>query len=58
MCDVNNAFLNLSKIAAAGNCVVFDMDGSYVQDKNTGEKLCLHEQGGHVHVEALDTAKP
>ena len=43
---VNKALLSVYKIVSAGNTVVFDPDGSYIQDKATGEKMWLKESGG------------
>ena len=33
----------------AGNRVNFEEGNSYIQDKQTGEKMYLEEEGGHVH---------
>ena len=33
-------------MAKAGNRVVFDEDGSYIEDKNTGERMWLKEKDG------------
>ena len=38
VCDVSKALLSVRKMVAAGNRVVFDGDGSYVEDKVTKEK--------------------
>ena len=46
VCDVNKALLSVKKIANAGNRIVFDNDASYVEDKTTGEKIWLREEGG------------
>ena len=46
VCDVNKALLSVSKLVHMGNAVVFDGEGSYIEDKATGERLWLREQGG------------
>ena len=45
MCDVNKALLSVRKVVMAGNRVVFDQDGSYIEDKSTGEKMWLKDEG-------------
>ena len=42
--------MNVSKIARAGNRVIFDSDGSYIEEKETGEKLWMTEVGGMYSV--------
>ena len=44
--DVNKALLSVSKITKAGNRVVFDEDGSYIEDKVTGQKMWMEHEGG------------
>ena len=46
VCDVNKALLSVKKITNAGNRVIFDNEGSYIEDKLTGEKMWLREEGG------------
>ena len=46
VCDVNKALLSVKKITNAGNKVIFDNEGSYIEDKITGEKIWLREEGG------------
>ena len=46
VCEVNKALLSVKKIIAAGNKVVFDDAGSYIEDKKSGEKMWLKEEGG------------
>ena len=36
VCDVNRPLLNVSKIVSAGNRLVFDWDGSYIEDVHSG----------------------
>lgn len=46
VCEVNKPLLSVSKLVAQGNRVVFEAQGSYVQDTSTGERLWLAESGG------------
>ena len=46
VCDVNKALLSVKKVVAAGNRVVFDQTGSYIEDTQSGEKMWLTEEGG------------
>ena len=46
MCDVNKALLSVKKVTSAGNKKVFDDDGSFVEDKKTGERMWLTEVNG------------
>ena len=46
ICDVNKGLLSVKKMAKAGNRVVFDEDGSYIEDKRSGERMWLKEKDG------------
>ena len=46
VCDVNKPLLSVKKVIKAGNKVVFDEDGSYIEHKETGERAWLSEEGG------------
>ena len=46
VCDVNKALLSVKKVVGAGNRVVFDDEGSYIEDKSNGEKMWLREDNG------------
>ena len=46
VCDVNQGLLSVSKMTAAGNRVVFDEEGSYIEDKNTGEITWMEKRNG------------
>ena len=46
VCDVNKALLSVKKMVAAGNRVVFDQAGSYIEDTRSGEKMRLVEEDG------------
>ena len=43
--DVNKPLLSVSKEVAAGNRVVFDKDGSYIEDLTTGDKVWFKNVG-------------
>ena len=44
--DVDDALQSVSKVVKAGNKVVFDDGGSYIEHKPTGEITPLTEQRG------------
>ena len=44
--EVDDALLSVSKVVKAGNRVVFDEDGSYIEHKESGEVTPLVEQRG------------
>jgi hypothetical protein len=46
ICAVNQTLMSVSKIASHGNRVVFDDDGSYIEDKASGEKTWMTQVGG------------
>ena len=46
VCEVNKALLSVKRVVQAGNRVMFDKDGSYVEDTYTGERMALREEGG------------
>ena len=46
VCEVNKALLSVSKAVKAGNTVVFDEDGSYIESKLTGQRTWLTNEGG------------
>ena len=46
VCDVNKALLSVRRLTQAGNRVVFDADGGYIEHIETGEKMRMREQGG------------
>ena len=46
VCDVNKPLLSVKKIVAAGNRVVFEDEGSYIQDKSTNEIMYMEDVGG------------
>ena len=46
ICAVNKTLMSVSQVAAQGNRVVFDGEGSYIEDKASGERLWMEEVGG------------
>ena len=46
VCSVNKALLSVSKAVKAGNRVVFDDSGSFIENKESGERIWLKQQGG------------
>ena len=46
VCNVNKALLSVKKTCRTGHRVVFDDDGSYIENKATKERTPLKEEGG------------
>ena len=46
VCEVNKPLLSVSKIVSTGNKVVFDPNGSYIEDINTNERVWMKHQVG------------
>ena len=46
VCDVNKGLLSVSRVIHNGSRVVFDSDGSYIEDKTNGEVINLTERNG------------
>ena len=46
VCAVNKTLMSVSKVAAQGNRVVFDDEGSYIEDKESGERTWMQQVGG------------
>jgi len=46
VCEVNKALLSVKRVLQAGNRVVFEKSGSYIEDETSGERMYLHEEGG------------
>ncbi len=46
VCEVNKALMSVRKICQAGNRVIFDEEGSYIESKGDGERIWLEDQGG------------
>ena len=50
VCDVNKPLLSVSKIVNAGNRVVFEGDGGYIEDLHSGERIWMRLQGGMYNI--------
>ena len=46
VCEVNKGLLSVSKVVGTDHRVVFDSEGSYMEDMWTKERLWLEERGG------------
>ena len=46
VCAVSKALLSVSRMVQAGNQVVFEQHGSYVEDLQSGEQMYMYEKGG------------
>ena len=46
MCDVHRPLMSVKRVCKNGNRVVFDDEGSYVENKKTGEKMVIEEDDG------------
>ena len=46
VCDVNKGLLSVSRVIHNGSRVVFDSDGSYIEDKMNGDVINLVERNG------------
>ena len=46
VCEVNKALLSVRKVVQAGNRVAFDLEGSYIEDKKTQQRMWLKEENG------------
>ena len=46
VCDVNKALLSVRRLTQAGNKVVFDPKGGYIENMETGERMNMQEKGG------------
>ena len=46
VCDVHRPLMAVKRVCKHGNRVVFDDDGSYVENKTTGERMKIEEDDG------------
>ena len=46
VCDVSEALPSVRKVIAAGSRVILHEAGSYIEDKTSGEKIWMREEGG------------
>ena len=52
VCDVHRPLLSVKRVCKHGNRIVFDDEGSYVENKQTGEQLKIIEGDGDYILEA------
>ena len=57
VCDVNKGLLSVRRMVDAGNRVVFDKQGSYIEDPITKEVMNLEDRHG-MYVLRLWTRNP
>ena len=43
---MNKGLLDVRKVVEAGNRVVFDSTGSYIEDKKTHERMYMRDEAG------------
>ena len=46
VCAVNQGLMSVRQMTKKGNRVVFDDTGSYIEDKTTGARTWVHDEGG------------
>ena len=46
VCAANNSLMSVIKIARVGHRVIFDSEGSYIEDKSTKERIWMTEDQG------------
>jgi hypothetical protein len=46
VCDVNKSLLSVRRVTQAGNRVVFENGGGYIEDTETGEQMWMEEKEG------------
>ena len=51
VCAVNKTLMSVSKVVNKGNRVVFDDEGSYIQDKTTGDVSWMRQAGGMYYID-------
>ena len=44
VCDVNKLLLSVKKVVGAGNRVVFEQEGAYIEDRVSGERMWMREE--------------
>ena len=57
VCEVNKGLLSVRRMVDAGNRVVFEKSGSYIEDPHAGEVMYLEERQG-MYVLKLWTKSP
>ena len=44
--DVSKVLASVARICECNNRVVFDEDGSYIEDKESGSRMAIHKKNG------------
>ena len=57
VCDVNQGLISASKSASSGNRVILDDDGSYVENKSSGQKTWVEKRDG-MYIMSLWVRRP
>ena len=51
VCEVDKCLMSVSKVAKAGNRVVFEGNGGYIEDKETGERIWMVDKRGMYFIQ-------
>ena len=46
VCDVNKALMSVRKMVNAGNRVVFEPEGGYIENVTSGSRIAMTDKGG------------
>ena len=57
VCDVHRPLMSVKKMCKAGHRVIFDEEGSYIESKETGERLRIVEEDGEYLLDVWVNAK-
>ena len=57
ICDVHRPLMSVKRMCKSGHRVVFDDEGSYIESKQTGEKLRIIEEDGEYLLDVWVKAK-
>ena len=57
ICDVHRPLMSVRKMCKSGHKVIFDEEGSYVENKETGEQLKIIEEDGEYLLDVWVRAK-
>ena len=48
---INKTLMSVSKVVRKGNRVVFDGEGNYIEDKTSGERTWMRENGDMHYID-------
>ena len=57
VCDVHRPLMSVKKMCRSGHRVVFDEEGSFIESKETGERLKIVEEDGEYLLDVWVKAK-